>query len=47
MYYLSAEFLMGRYLSNNLINLQYDKIVKEVLADLNVDIDKLEDKEVK
>lgn len=46
MYYLSAEFLMGRYLSNNLINLQYDKIVKEVLADLNVDIDKLEDKEM-
>ena len=46
MYYLSAEFLMGRYLSNNLINLQYDKIVKEVLADLSVDIDKLEDKEM-
>lgn len=46
MYYLSAEFLMGRYLSNNLINLEYDKIVKEVLADLNVDIDKLEDKEM-
>ena len=46
MYYLSAEFLMGRYLSNNLINLQYNKIVKEVLADLNVDIDKLEDKEM-
>ncbi len=46
MYYLSAEFLMGRYLSNNLINLQYDKIVKEVLADLNVDIGKLEDKEM-
>lgn len=46
MYYLSAEFLMGRYLSNNLINLQYDKIVKEVLAELNVDIDKLEDNEM-
>lgn len=46
MYYLSAEFLMGRYLSNNLINLQYDKIVKEVLEDLNVDIDKLEDNEM-
>ncbi|WP_068449081.1 glycogen/starch/alpha-glucan phosphorylase [Caviibacter abscessus] len=46
MYYLSAEFLMGRYLSNNLINLQYDKIVKEVLSELNVDIDKLEDNEM-
>lgn len=46
MYYLSAEFLMGRYLSNNLINLQYDKIVKEVLEELKVDIDKLEDNEM-
>ena len=29
-YYFSAEFLMGRYMSNNLINLKYDGIIKEV-----------------
>lgn len=46
MYYLSAEFLMGRYLGNNLINLQYDKIIKEVLDDLNIDISLIEDKEM-
>ena len=46
MYYFSAEFLMGRYLGNNLINLQYDKIIKEVLDDLNIDLSLIEDKEM-
>ncbi|MDK9580442.1 glycogen/starch/alpha-glucan phosphorylase [Sneathia sanguinegens] len=46
MYYFSAEFLMGRYLGNNLINLQYDKLIKEVLSDLNIDISLIEDKEM-
>ena len=42
-YYFSAEFLMGRALGNNLINLgTYDK-VKEVLKDLNIDINHLEE----
>ena len=45
-YYFSAEFLMGRYMSNNLINLKYDGIIKEVLDELGVDINKLEDKEM-
>lgn len=46
MYYLSAEFLMGRYMSNNLINLGYNDIVKEVLEELNVDYNALEDYEM-
>ena len=44
-YYFSAEFLMGRYLGNNLINLQINEAVKETLEELGVDINKLEDKE--
>ncbi|ACZ01258.1 glycogen/starch/alpha-glucan phosphorylase [Streptobacillus moniliformis] len=46
MYYLSAEFLMGRYMSNNLINLRYNEVMKEVLEELGVDINKLEDYEM-
>src|SRR5574344_2360431 len=33
LYYLSAEFLMGRALSNNLINMGIKEQVKEVLKD--------------
>ncbi|HSR04468.1 MAG TPA: glycogen phosphorylase, partial [Proteiniclasticum sp.] len=36
-YYLSAEFLMGRALSNNLINLGYKKEMKEMLASMGID----------
>ena len=36
-YYLSAEFLMGRALSNNLINAGIMDGVKEVLKELNID----------
>ena len=44
-YYLSMEFLMGRALGNNLINLcEYDE-VKEALEELGVDINVLEDQE--
>ncbi|WP_180370666.1 glycogen/starch/alpha-glucan phosphorylase [Streptobacillus notomytis] len=46
MYYLSAEFLMGRYMSNNLINLRYNDVMKEVLEELGIDINKLEDYEM-
>ena len=46
MYYFSAEFLMGRYLGNNLINLQINEAVKETLQELGVDINKVEDKEM-
>ncbi len=43
--YLSAEFLMGRHLGNNLINLGlYDK-VENVLADLGLDLDEIIEQE--
>ena len=44
-YYFSAEFLMGRYLGNNLINLKINEAVKETLKELGVDINKVEDQE--
>ncbi|HAH63737.1 MAG TPA: glycogen phosphorylase, partial [Treponema sp.] len=45
LYYLSAEFLMGRALSNNLINAGIKDQVKEVLKDMNIDYDMIEDEE--
>ncbi len=45
MYYLSAEFLMGRALSNNLINFGIMKEVKEVLDELNFDYTSIEEEE--
>ncbi|MEG0470649.1 MAG: glycogen/starch/alpha-glucan phosphorylase, partial [Longicatena sp.] len=45
MYYFSMEFLMGRLLTNNLMNLGIYDIVKEGLADLDIDINALEDLE--
>lgn len=45
MYYFSMEFLMGRLLTNNLMNLGIYDIVKQGLADLHVDINALEDLE--
>ncbi|MCR5289000.1 MAG: glycogen/starch/alpha-glucan phosphorylase [Treponema sp.] len=44
-YYLSAEFLMGRALSNNLINAGIKEQVKSVLKDMNINYDLLEDEE--
>ena len=44
-YYFSAEFLMGRYLGNNLINLKINEAVKETVEELGVDINKVEDQE--
>jgi len=44
-YYLSAEFLMGRALSNNLVNLTVEQDVKEVLEELGVDYNLIEDRE--
>lgn len=44
-YYLSAEFLMGRALSNNLINLQELEEVKEYLDELGIDYNNLEEAE--
>ena len=45
LYYLSAEFLMGRALSNNLINAEIADQVKEVLKEMNIDYDMIEDQE--
>lgn len=44
-YYLSMEFLMGRALGNMIINLKQDKVVREVLDELGVDLDVIEDEE--
>jgi len=42
-YYLSAEFLMGRALGNNLMNLGLYDEVKDVLNELNIDLNKIEE----
>ena len=44
-YYLSMEFLMGRALGNNLINLGAVKEVREILDELGVDLNCIEDQE--
>ena len=44
-YYLSMEFLIGRALGNNLINLRCYKEVAEVLDELGIDINVVEDQE--
>ena len=44
-YYLSAEFLMGRALSNNLINTLIKDSVVDVLKSLNIDYNLIEDQE--
>jgi starch phosphorylase len=44
-FYLSAEFLMGRALGNNLINLGMLKEVKELFDELGIDYNKIEDAE--
>ena len=44
-FYLSAEFLMGRTLGNNLMNLRCVDGVREVLDELGFDYDRIEDEE--
>ena len=44
-YYLSMEFLMGRALGNNMINLTCYEQVKEALAELGFDLNVIEDQE--
>ena len=46
MYYFSAEFLMGRFMGNNLINLQINDVIRKTLNELGVDINKIEDCEM-
>ena len=45
LYYMSMEFLMGRALGNNLINLTAYKEVKEALDELGLDLNVIEDQE--
>ena len=45
LYYMSMEFLMGRALGNNLINLRAYKEVAEALDELGVDLNLVEDQE--
>ncbi|OYP47606.1 hypothetical protein CG709_03330, partial [Lachnotalea glycerini] len=45
LYYLSMEFLMGRALGNNLVNLRAYTEVKESLEELGIDINLIEDME--
>lgn len=45
LYYFSMEFLIGRLLTNNLMNLGIYDIVKEGLEDLNIAIDDIEEVE--
>ncbi len=45
LYYMSMEFLMGRALGNNLINLTCYSEVKEALAEMGVDLNLIEDEE--
>ena len=40
-YYFSIEFLLGRLLNSNLINLDMKDICKDALADLGIDINEL------
>ena len=44
-YYMSMEFLMGRALGNNLINMKAYKEVKEALEEIGLNIDEIEDQE--
>lgn len=45
LYYLSMEFLMGRALGNNIINIMAQPEVKEVLEELGFDLNVIEDQE--
>lgn len=44
-YYLCMEFLMGRSLRNNLMNLELSEVAGQVLADHDIKIDKIYDQE--
>ncbi|MCG8451960.1 MAG: glycogen/starch/alpha-glucan phosphorylase [Spirochaetales bacterium] len=44
-YYLSAEFLMGRALGNNLVNLGFGEGAVEALKDMGIDLNSAEDAE--
>ncbi len=45
LYYFSMEFLIGRLFTNNLMNLNIYEVVRDGLADLDIDINEIEDVE--
>ena len=45
LYYLSMEFLMGRFLGNTLINLAAEKNFKKALEELDIDFNLIEEAE--
>ena len=44
-YYFSMEFLIGRLLTNNMMNLGIRSVVEEGLRELNIDVNEIEDVE--
>ena len=42
-YYISAEYLMGRALGNNIICMNNDEEIREVLEELNIDLNVIEE----
>ena len=44
-YYFSIEFLMGRLLKSNLINLGIEEAIREVLSDFKLNLDKIYEEE--
>ena len=44
-YYLSMEFLMGRFLGNTLINMEMQNVMKEVFEELGLNVNDIEDAE--
>ena len=44
-YYFSMEFLMGRMITNNLMNAGVYDVVKQAFDDLNLDLNEVEHKE--
>lgn len=45
LYYMSMEFLMGRALGNNIINLMAQKDIKDALSEMGLDLVNIEDQE--
>ncbi len=45
LYYLSFEFLMGRAMGNNLMNIMETEVYRDALKELNVSLDEIEEQE--
>ena len=45
LYYLSFEFLMGRALGNNLMNIRETDLYRDALSELNIDLSDIEEQE--